>query len=197
VTPNSRSDISGINKRRHPYDKPRSVSMHRFLGYDFSNITSCYIMFFLDFFLLIQVFLLWKPLALSLIYLELFVSLFAVFIYSIFSSAYENLSSVILNVLFQKSQQPIGAAEYVISSPQSNSPSSNYRFTNMSSRTSKRSYTNVNQVFYAKLQDYILCIASLSLLLRFLSFRPSHVPLRKHKTLVKLSLFYRIFRHII
>lgn len=48
-----------------------------------------------------------------------------------------------------------------------------------------------------KLYDCVHCILSLSLLLRFISGRPSSVELRKHDRLAKQSLLYRVFRHII
>eukprot|EP00601_Ochromonadales_sp_CCMP2298_P001293 CAMPEP_0173179902 /NCGR_PEP_ID=MMETSP1141-20130122/6402_1 /TAXON_ID=483371 /ORGANISM="non described non described, Strain CCMP2298" /LENGTH=354 /DNA_ID=CAMNT_0014102661 /DNA_START=260 /DNA_END=1321 /DNA_ORIENTATION=- len=55
----------------HPYYTPRKVSMHRFLGYDTNNM---HLLFFvMDFFLLLLLILLWKPLALCLIYIELWV----------------------------------------------------------------------------------------------------------------------------
>lgn len=50
---------------------------------------------------------------------------------------------------------------------------------------------------FSTLFDYMLCFFSLSLLLRFLTIRPSHQLLKKHNRLLKLSFFYRLFRHFL
>lgn len=47
------------------------------------------------------------------------------------------------------------------------------------------------------LWECILCVGSLSLLMRFISGPPSTVELNKHKKLAKLSVIYRVFRHMI
>jgi len=46
--------------------------MHRFLGYDLKNMTNQYVAFVLDLALLVLFLLIWKPLAMLFIYVELF-----------------------------------------------------------------------------------------------------------------------------
>jgi hypothetical protein len=61
----------------------------------------------------------------------------------------------------------------------------------------KPSVYSSKQTVFRKLYDCVLCVLSLSLLLRFISGGPSAVELRKHDRLAKNSLLYRVFRHII
>lgn len=70
-SPNSKLHLREIDRTTHPYDTPRRVSVHRVLGYDLGNLTCEWGSFALDFMLLIVFVVLWKPLALALIYLEL------------------------------------------------------------------------------------------------------------------------------
>ena len=67
----ARNHLQDIDRTTHPYDTPRRVSVHRVLGYDLGNLTCEYGSFALDFMLLVVFVVLWKPLALALIYLEL------------------------------------------------------------------------------------------------------------------------------
>jgi hypothetical protein len=55
----------------HPYDVPKRVSVHRFLGYNLGNLTHEYVSFTMDFILLILFLIILKPIALLLIYIEL------------------------------------------------------------------------------------------------------------------------------
>lgn len=55
----------------HPYDIPKRVSVHRFLGYNLGKSTPEYVSFTMDFILLILFLIILKPIALLLIYIEL------------------------------------------------------------------------------------------------------------------------------
>lgn len=137
------------------------LSIHRFLGYDLKNMTSNYVSFILDLYLLFLLVFVWKPFALFVIYLELWWRI------------------VYLTVLWFLST--VGIDGYVLYK---------LRILKPSSYSSKKSVG-------VKLYDCILCVMSLSLLLRFISGGPSAKELRKHDRLAKNSLLYRVFRHII
>ena len=73
IESNKRKKLSDLSRNRfHPYDITRRVSVHRVLGYDLGNVTHESISFTMDFILLSVFILLWKPIALLLIYGELF-----------------------------------------------------------------------------------------------------------------------------
>lgn len=75
-TDRSRPHIKTLNTSPHPYDVPRRISLHRFLGYDIGNITHEYVLFIMDFILLILLLTVWRPAALLLIYIELWGQIF-------------------------------------------------------------------------------------------------------------------------
>jgi hypothetical protein len=64
-----------ITKSPHPFDTPRRLTMHRFLGYNYSGVTHNLVNFLMDLGLLVCFVLLLKPLALATIYLELILRL--------------------------------------------------------------------------------------------------------------------------
>lgn len=77
TTPNAKLDMGPIAKNDHPFDEPRQITIHRFFGYELGALSSFRLVtYVLDFFLMIQVMLIWKPLALILIYIELVIGLF-------------------------------------------------------------------------------------------------------------------------
>lgn len=69
-------DVSHITirekrKRSHPFDTPRKVSMHRFLGFNVDIAVPKYVSYFLDFSLWVALMFVWKPIAICLCYAEL------------------------------------------------------------------------------------------------------------------------------
>jgi len=66
------SDKKIRQENNHPFDTPRKISMHRFLGYDLFDITHQYVSFTMDLLLLLFLLLVWRPVALVAIYFELF-----------------------------------------------------------------------------------------------------------------------------
>lgn len=172
TTPNLKSQMKKIDKSSHPYDIPKQVTIHRFLGYDFSKIANYYLLFVLDFVLLMLFMFVFKPTALLLIYLELYINAilysFLLFVCGIYFSFSRKIMRILQFGLF-----PNSLKAYEI-------------------YTSKIWNSHKSRVW-----ESILCISSLSLFLRFVSIRPSKRLLKKHQRLEKISLFYRVFRHIV
>jgi len=74
-SPRARPELADFRRKRlHPFDTPRRINYHRFLGYDLLNLLpSQYLSFTLDVGLLAIFLLLLRPLALLAVYAELFV----------------------------------------------------------------------------------------------------------------------------
>lgn len=170
-----------VQKVAHPYDVPRRVTMHRFLGYDFSFATSHVLMFFIDFVLLLFYLLFFKPMALMVIYAEL---CFAAISYAVFGVIYDTMEKIMIVIL--------GKISLI-----SHNGFLGHMLMPRLGLTAPSMITSRRQAAFVNLWECITCITSLSLFLRFLSFRPSNAVLRKHRRLERLSLTYRIFRHII
>jgi len=170
LTVKPKSSSGYINSSSHPYDTPKVVSMHRFLGYDVNKITNNSITFIMDLFLLVLLVLLWKPLALCLIYLELWVKII------VLSVTYS------LKAAFTRSMKFARKVDRTVNRYASEKFESNKQWLREQ---------------HDDLWDCIRCAYSLSLFLRFVSGRPSSVELRKHDQLARISVLYRVFRHII
>jgi len=164
--------------------------MHRFLGYDLQNMTHQYIAFVLDLVLLTLLVIVLKPLALVLIYLELWVHVFLLSIVYFCKVLTDRMLLSFYNLHV-----------YMLLDNSSQSP-------NNTTITYARPFQGFEEYMPQQgkawlrkqnndLWDCITCISSLSLLLRFISGRPSKVKLRKDDRLARLSLLYRIFRHMI
>lgn len=67
----SHDSISEKIKRSHPFDTPRKVSMHRFLGFNVGIKVPKYVSYCLDFGLWVMLMFVWKPIAIALLYTEL------------------------------------------------------------------------------------------------------------------------------
>jgi len=72
-SPHARPQLAAFQRSRtHPFDTPRRINYHRFLGYDLLNLVpSQFLSFLLDLGLLLLFLLLLRPLALVAVYLEL------------------------------------------------------------------------------------------------------------------------------
>lgn len=189
LSPNRESLLTkSIKTKYHPYDTPRQLSVYRFLGYDMADVykNNHILSFLMDFSLAILFFAVWKPLALLLIYLELLILM----IYS--------LSRVILFEVWNNSWTIIpifGVGLTIIMTQYVISFLILLYFIAMLLCTASKSTRQYQLLMQIK--DAFMCIWSLSLLLRFISGRPSSTQLRKHDKLYSVSLLYRIFRHII
>ena len=135
----------------------------------------------MDFMLLVFFVVLWKPLSILLIYVELIlkilVSIGAVALReSLMISPYALSSFIFFSFNFELSltfRMVMLATKFSIFGP---------------SYPSRKNGTVVVNCF--------LCLLSLSLFLRFFSFYPSTVQLKKHSRLQKVSIIYRILHHI-
>ena len=193
--PTSFPQLLQFNRNKeHPYDTPRRISMHRFLGYDLSNMTGQYISFTMDFLLLLMVILVWKPLVLFLIYAELIcralIELFGIAIYEIhYAIPFFSLCILLFVMPHIALHGVIRDVDYLVTS---------YILMLVSIvKLSIQGFSRKNECRRNNIMSCLLCIFSLSLVSRFVSGRPSSTTLRKHDQLYKMSVLYRIFRHIV
>lgn len=152
--------------------------MHRFLGYDVQNMTHQYMAFVMDLGLLVLLLCVWKPLALCLIYLELWARI------------------AVLSVVYLVRYLLVGSARAVHRMDTSANKSASLRLEKALELPRHRRKEWLRQQ-HNDLWDCLTCVYSLSLAMRFISGRPSSVELRKHDRLARISLLYRVFRHII
>lgn len=184
-SPFARPDLTEFRRnRKHPFDKPRKISYHRFLGYNLLDILpSRAASFLLDLGLLVVLLAIWRPLALCAIYLELIVRfLCAVAVY---------LLRAVLGLVVVA---PVTQLLSLIGGNSNNSKPHRISWVDKLS--------SLGPVPGRELEEVLTCgscILSLSLLLRFFSSfnRPSSVELRKHDRLYRCSILYRVLRHIV
>ncbi len=156
--------------------------MHRFLGYDLRNMTHNYVSFTLDFVLLVVLLVVWKPVALLLIYLELLVRAVLLAVTSLLQGLWD--------------VSPMAAVRTAVMRPY-------YMVmgflagSGFMQGAAEEAWRKRKGQTHRELVECLLCIGSLSLLLRFVSGGPSSTELRKHDKLNKISVLYRVFRHII
>jgi len=182
ASPNAISHLADpFLKQDHPFDTPRKLSMHRFLGYNYSGVRHNLVNFLMDLGLLVCFILFLKPAALFTVYLELIVRVLG------------GVGLLVSSELLCLVAPPLFAAFNVF--PQEKKPDAVTFFEEWllgvtASRGSRA----------AAVTDKLLCICSLSLLLRFLpgSLNTySSVALRKHDKLYRHSYLYRVCRHVI
>lgn len=140
-----------------------------------------FLSFFLDGILLLLLLFVWKPLALLLIYAELFSRIVLLTSFSVLQAAWQLYPPQVLKTLFLRPY-------YALMS----------RFmgavflhgVNLVSETQRLSALH-------ELWECVGCVWSLSLFLRFLSGRPTEMEMKRHKRLAKFSVIYRVCMHII
>ncbi len=189
LSPKKESLLSkSIKTKYHPYDTPRQLSVYRFLGYDMADVykNNHILSFLMDFSLAILFVAVWKPLALLLIYLELLLlmihSLSRVVLFEVWNHSWTMIPILGVGLAVTMKQYTISLLLLLF-------------FIKMLLNTASKRTTQYQLLMQIK--DAFICIWSLSLLLRFVSQRPSSTQLRKHETLYSVSIFYRLFRHII
>jgi len=189
LCPNKVSLLSkSIKTKYHPYDTPRQLSVYRFLGYDMADVykKNHILSFLMDFALAVLFVAVWKPLALLLIYLELLIlmiySVSWVILFEIWNNSWTIIPILGVGLAIIMTQYIISFFLFL------------YFVAILLSNASKGT---TQYHLLMQIKDAFICIWSLSLLLRFISRRPSSTQLRKHETLFSVSIFYRIFRHII
>lgn len=144
------------------------------------SLTHEYVSFVLDFILLMLLVLVWKPFALCLIYIELFIRIALLTMSTTIHTVLSFYPSSILQKLFIRPYVKfmtycIGIA-FLEHKPQEIIP---------------------RDAALRDLWECVTCVASLSLLMKFFSHKPNVEDLRKHKKLAKFSYVYRFFRHMI
>lgn len=153
--------------------------MHRFLGYDMETLTHHYVSFVMDLGLLLMLILIWKPLALCLIYIELWGRI------------------IVLSVVYLVRYLLVGGARAVSKVDPTEHKAATHKLEKVLELPKHRKRKVWLRQQHNELWDCITCVYSLSLALRFISGLPSSVELRKHEILTRNSLLYRVFRHII
>ena len=185
--------------------------MHRFLGYDMNRITHEYIGFIMDLLLLIMLIVLWKPLALVLIYIELWIRIIYLSIIHLLKLIIDGVLRTIYKLHFYTLYNPFITSKSSVHNQNKDNKITNISKSATTSTTSSddgiilsttTATTSQGGKYWSKrnnndLWDCITCVYSLSLFLRFISGRPSSVELRKHDRLARVSVLYRVFRHII
>ncbi|RYH16556.1 hypothetical protein EON65_29905 [archaeon] len=157
--------------------------MHRFLGFDVKSITNHYVAFLGDAILLILLVVVWKPLALLLIYIELFCRLLVLALFTLVDSMWELFPHNFLQSCIQRL--------YIASLPD---------FVGIAFLRKQALHVPKRLQRIKVLQELwecTTCIGSLSLLLRFIAVAPAGKALSQHHRLAKHSILYRVFRHII
>ena len=151
-------------------------SMNRFLGYNLQNMTHQYLAFFLDLVLLCLLLIVLKPVALLLIYLELWVRIVFLSIIHSFKVSVDQLLHSFFNLHV-------------------------YMIYDKSARLHKYIKDNVTDVLPRRqrsssynLRDYISCVFSFTMFFRLLTLSKRK---KDDALLVKVSLLYRICRHVI
>lgn len=203
IQPMPGSELKSYPKKSHPYDIPRRVrsvkalsnlfvsyftssfnyyfSLYRFLGYDVGNLTNNFVSFLMDFILLVLLVVVLRPLALVLIYIELFLRIIFLSTLSVCYAAWDISPPRVIHDAVKEAYKTalsnLMRFGYMVKLPES----------------AKISKNTVSK----QLWDCVTCIFSLSLLLRFLTGPPSQREIRKHNRLAKQSLLYRLFRHFI
>ncbi len=141
-----------------------------------------FLSFFLDSILLILLLFIWKPLALLLIYAELFTRILLLSAFSLVHtmgdlSPSQLFNSFVLRPYYMVMARLVGSV--------------------FLQQDLKVASENQRQRTIRELWECVTCVWSLSLFLRFLSGRPMEQELRKHKRLAKFSIIYRVCMHII
>ena len=182
--------VKGLTRSRsstlrndHAFDIPRQISMHRFLGFDVADLTHWSVSVFMDFLLYLLLLLVWKPLAISLIYMELFVKVFVLVTASVLYELYDLLPMLLVG--------------YSLVSPCTTLLLWMFGFVTtiklMVVGPAKGSHLG-------DLWLYVRCIGSFSLLQRFIPVPLrdlTSVKLKKHVHLSKSSVMYRLCRHFL
>lgn len=169
-----------LKKQTHPDYESKKVSIHRFLGYDLKHMVGMHVAFLADLVLLALLFLIWKPICLLLIYVELWLRIISLSLQVSALSVYQNVTQNI--VMVSKRAPPITRLPTKPLSPLLKS-----KLNSLSTKEKKEE----------KLWECVRCVFSLSLLLRFISGRSATFESRKQDRLARVSFLYRVFRHVI
>lgn len=153
--------------------------MHRFLGYNWENLTHEYVLFTMDFILLILLIIVWRPLVLTLIYIELLLHMALELIRSVMIEMWFIVPLVLISMaIYQNINVTIFVGVVVLLE-----------------KIFLFGFSSGEHLLYC--YNCFRCIWSLSLLLHFFTPFGSKYSLNKHNLLVKSSFCYRFFHHMI
>ena len=151
------------------------------LGYDLGNLTHEYVSFTMDFILLLFLVIVWRPLVLLLIYIELFLQiLISIGRAIVIEIQYMTPLNCISFAIFQSINWSIVSTCFIMIEK--------LLLFGLSKPSSQ-------QLCFC--YDCFQCIFSLSLVTRFFIPFGTHMVLNKHNKLVKTSFCYRFFHHMI
>jgi len=175
-----------ISTKNHPYyNVPRTITMNRFLGYSIRGTlpkTCQWLEMVMDLILVFLVVFVWKPLILTLIYIELFIRM-VILVANTFVSEISHLISPFTMI--------VGGTCLL----------SNFNlFFNVATLMYIRKLLVVGPKDvkrYMHIWKHLTCITSVSLLFRYISGRPSKVFVNNHQVLEEISFMYRMFKYVI
>jgi hypothetical protein len=178
-----RGRSNSFRNSNHAFDVPRQISVHRFLGFDVADLTHSSVSVIMDFFLYLLLLLVWKPTAITLIYLELFVKVIMLVTASVLYELFDLLPMLFVGYAFLAPHVALfcwmllftGIVKLLLVGPASGS-------------------------HLGDLWEVVRCIGSASLLKRYIPIplrKLTTDPLRKHVHLNKKSLVYRVVRHFV
>jgi hypothetical protein len=178
--------LTPLSTQKHPYYAvPRCITMKRFLGYNIRSVlpSACHwIELVMDAVLLFLVVFLWKPVIITLIYVELFTRM-VVLVARTFVSEMSALISPFTMVVGATFMLPNFAL-----------------FFNVATLMYVRKLLvegPKDMKTYQDIWKYLSCIASISLLLKYISGRPTSCMLSIHDKLEEISFTYRMFKYVI
>jgi hypothetical protein len=157
-------------------------SIHRFIGYDLKHMVGQHISFVADLVLLLLLFIIWKPICLGLIYFELWLRIIALSVQICFHFVCETAGIAINTSLLVPLHKILSKGKFTV---------------DKSMMLLVVPITVTRRRKAKKLLECVSCAFSLSLLLRFISGRSANFESRRHDELARVSVLYRIFRHII
>ena len=131
--------------------------------------------------LLVFFVILWKPLSIVLIYIELLIKI----IISISAVALKESPLILPYILFSL---VLFSFDFGLSFT--------FGMVMLATKFSIFGPSTLSRRNVAVFVDCFLCLFSLSLFLRFFSFYPSTIQLKKHSRLQRVSIIYRILHHI-
>jgi len=173
--------LSPLSTRNHPYYAiPRTISMKRFLGYTIPSTQ--WLEMIMDAILLMLLVFVWKPLIITLIYVELFIRM-VILVATTFMSEVSSLMSPFTMIV---------GGTFMLSSFN--------LFFNVATLMYMRKLLSVgpkDMRRYKHIWNHLMCITSHQLLLRYVSGRPSKAFVNNHHILEEISIMYRIFKYVI
>jgi hypothetical protein len=176
-----------LSTKNHPYYAvPRSITMKRFLGYSIHSVLPAsshrWVELTLDAVLFILLILVWKPLIVTLIYVELFIRMVLLLARTFVSE---------MSALFSPFTMLVGASFML----------SNFLlFFNVTTLIYTRKLLVEGPRDVKKYQDiwkYLSCMASMSLLSKYIPSRPSGCAVGIHDVLEEVCFTYRMFKFLI